>query len=54
MFGPYLVTCETCDFEDEIAGGEDAQAAAERHSEREGHATRITEVNTDAAITVEK
>ena len=52
MFGPYLVTCETCGFEDEIVCGEDAQAAAERHSEREGHATRITDVNTEAAITV--
>lgn len=54
MFGPYLVACENCDFEDEIARGEDAQAAAERHSERRGHATRITDVNTDAAITVQK
>lgn len=54
MFGPFLVACENCDFEDEIASGEDAQALAERHSEREGHATRIIDVNTDAAITVEK
>lgn len=54
MFGPFLVACEGCDFEDEISRGEDAQSAAERHSERCGHATRITEVNTNAAITVEK
>ena len=54
MFGPYLVECENCDFEDEIPSGEEAQAAAERHSEREDHATRITDVNTDAAITVGK
>lgn len=54
MFGPYRIACEDCDFETEIPRGEAAQSAAESHSGRHGHATRITELGTGAATTVER
>lgn len=52
MFGPYLITCEDCDFEAERERGADAQTAAEAHRDRHDHATSITAVTTDATITL--
>ena len=48
MFGPYLVACDDCSFEEHVKSGEDAQNEAESHSDRHDHAVRITEVNTGA------
>lgn len=52
MFGPFRLACEDCSFEDRIASGENAQHAAESHCERNGHAVRITDVNTGAEVEV--